>query len=177
MSAKYVEMLEEKSALYREINQKKKELAELEQELSLLLQKPSASTKYYRTPVSTPISASVSTPISASVSRPMSFTVPAAISYDDEMELISGEPLDLDSLVSWPTILKDRGVGTLSSLRSAQKQRLDEAVYEFLSQFLSPSDVLKCKVVHPNTKKELAAVPRSFIPSFEDWLGKSFSHL
>ena len=81
--------------------------------------------------------------------------------------------IDTTQLVPWTTVLKEtHGVGTLSSMTRAQKDRIDESVIEFLSQILDPQVAQQCRVLQG--KKNVSALPPYLTEQFQDWLGVSF---
>lgn len=92
-------------------------------------------------------------------------------SMETEFEQVG---IDQDLLVPWTTILKEtHGTGTISSMTKPQKDRVDDAVFEFLSLRMHPNDVKLCKVL--TGRKQIAALPSSMTEEFEYWLGKGFT--
>ena len=147
-------MLEEKTELFRAIQTKKEILKSLEKEISELRSQAQEPDKMI-------IDGGVSLPKrDQQRNRPL---------IQQEFEEIG---IDQDELVPWTTILKEtHGAGTLSSMTKPQKDRVDDAVYEFLALHMHPNDVKSCNI--SMGKKQIAALPPSMTDGFENWLGKS----
>ena len=146
LESKYLQMLEEKTELFRTIQAKKEILHNLDNELSQLRMQ-SLESKHN----------------AASSKRSRVSNI-----AQTEFEEIG---VDQNTLVPWTTILKEtHGTGTLSSMTKAQKDRIDDSVLEFLSLHMHPSDIRLCKV--SVGKKTVAALPQSMTEPFQNWLGE-----
>lgn len=140
--SKYIQMMEEKAELFRTLQSKRELLRKLDEEVEELRSHPSETDK-----------------------RSVNHS-----SRGIEFEEVG---IDQDMLVPWTTILKEtHGTGTISSMTKPQKDRVDDAVFEFLSLHMHPNDVKACKVL--TGKKKIAALPSSMTEDFECWLGEIF---
>ena len=102
---------------------------------------------------------------------PLATPPPSHVSdMEPAMTIFEEREIDIGSLVPWTTVLKEtHGTGTLSNMTKAQKDRVDESVFEFLALHMHPHNVSQCKVSFG--KKVVAALPPHMIDSFENWLG------
>jgi hypothetical protein len=173
-------MMEEKTELFRTLQAKRDQLKKLDQELDVLRsQRPASSKTVAKKKKAKELESDESSdkPKKKYHKRKHSINVeceeePESTIYQSEQSRIfdfEETGVDPNDLVPWTTILKGtHGTGTISSMTKPQKDRVDDAVYEFLSLHMHPNDVKSCKV--SLGKKQIAALPLAMTEAFEYWL-------